>query len=82
MRPPFAVAGRVRIAWLVGVLMMHAMHSDPVDRAALQSHSATDRHDILKPFRCGESAMSELAMIADGNAPVLAKDPHHEKYED
>ena len=34
--PPFAVAGRVRIARLVGVLVMHAMHSDPVDRAALQ----------------------------------------------
>ena len=49
MRPPLAVARRVRIASLVGVLVMHAMYSDPVDRAALQCHGAKDRHDILKP---------------------------------
>ena len=82
MRPPFAVAGRVRIAWFVGVLVMHAMHSNPVDRAALQRRGATDRHRVLEPFRGGEATMSELAMIADGNAHVLAEEPHHKKHED
>ena len=82
MRPPFAVPRRVRITRLVSVLVMQAMHSDPVGRASLKRHRATDCHGILQPLRRGETPMRELTMVADGNAYVLAEEPHHEKHDD
>src|ERR1700744_5203336 len=82
MGPPLTIARRMRIARLVSVLMVHAMHGDPVSWTALQRHGPTDCHGILQPFRRGETAMRELTMIADRNPHVLTEQPHHEKYGD
>src|ERR1700722_20476323 len=82
MGPPLTIAGRMRIARLVSVLMVHAMHGDPVGWTTLQRHGPTDRHGILQPFRRGETAMRELAVIADCNPHVLTEQPHPEEYGD
>ena len=82
VRPPFAIARRVRVAGLVRVLMVHAMHGHPVDGTALKRHRAANRHGVLQPLGRGKTSMGELAMITDGNAHVLAEEPHHGKHDD
>lgn len=79
MRPPLAVAWGVRIARPVGVLVVHAMHGDPVGGASMQCHGATERHGVLQPLRRSETAMRELAVIADGDADVLAHKPERKE---
>src|SRR5260370_28476940 len=82
VRPPFTIARRVRIARLVRVLMVHAMHSHPVDGTALEGHRAADCHGIVQPLGRSKTSMGELAMITDGNADILAEEPHPEKHGD
>src|SRR5258708_10352171 len=80
VRPPSAIAWRVRVARLIRVLMVHSMHGHPVDRTALERHRATDRHGILKPLGRGKTSVGKLAVITDSNAHVLPEDPHHSKH--
>src|SRR4030095_12817679 len=42
VRPPGAFARRVRVAFLVGLLMMDAMRRDPEDRTALERQRSAE----------------------------------------
>ena len=50
VRPPGALARRVRIAFPVGLLMMDAMGRDPEDRPALERQRAAEGQEILDPL--------------------------------
>lgn len=65
MGPPLAIARRVRIAFLVGELMMLTMDGHPQERAAFQSRDAANREEVLKPFGCRVRAMGEQSVITN-----------------
>src|SRR5690349_6133669 len=69
MSPPPAVAGRMRIAVLVGILMMDAMGCDPKERAALQCERGTDCQGVFQPLGCHISAMGKQAVVSHADAP-------------
>jgi hypothetical protein len=81
VRPPFAVERGMRIAFLVGELMMNAVRGDPEDRAAFQSESGADREHIFEPFGSLIAAMSEQAVITDADTET-AGDPEKENREE
>src|ERR1700674_1292439 len=64
MRPPLAIARRVRITFLVRELVMFTMRGHPQERATFQGRGAANREKVLKPLRCGEGAMGEEPVIA------------------
>src|SRR5580658_1945203 len=59
MRPPLAIARRVRITFLVRELVMLTMDGYPEKRATFHGRHAANRKKVLKPLRCGEGAMGE-----------------------
>src|SRR5271154_3157360 len=59
MRPPLAIARRVRITVLVRELVMLTMRAHPQERAAFQSRDAANSKKVLKPLGRGEGAMGE-----------------------
>src|SRR5271165_934876 len=62
--PPGTVARRMRIAILVGELMMDAMRGHPEDGTAFQSHSPADGQEVFDPLGYFIRSMSEQAMVA------------------
>ena len=50
VRPEAADPRRVRIAGLVGVLVVHAMGRDPENRSALERQRAADGEEVLEQF--------------------------------
>src|SRR5271167_1011202 len=62
MRPPLAIARRVRITVLVRELVMLTMRAHPQERAAFQSRDAANCKKVLKPLGCDEGAMGEQAV--------------------
>lgn len=75
MSPEAAVVGRVRVAFLVGVLMMLTVGGDPEDRSAFESECAADGEEILEPARCFVAAMREEAVVAHANAEAAGDPP-------
>ena len=67
MRPPFALAGRVRVALRVGELMMHPMGSHPEKRAAFHGGDRANRKNVFEPLGSLKTAVSEQAMISQAN---------------
>jgi hypothetical protein len=59
LRPPSALAGRMRVALLVAQLMMDAMGGHPEDRPSFQSQRGADGHPILQPFGDFVAAMGK-----------------------
>ncbi len=82
VRPPGAVARGVRVAGLVGVLVVHAVDGDPVERPALQRHGAAAGHEVLQPLGGRVAAMGELPVVAHADADILADQPYGEKDHD
>ena len=68
VRPPLAVARRVRIAIVIGKLMMLAMVGDPLQRAAFHRGHSANGEQIFHPLWRGERAVREQAMEADAEA--------------
>ena len=68
MRPPFAVAGRVRIAFFVGELVMDAVCGHPGDGTAFESQRAANGEEILDALGDFVAAMRQQAMIAHADA--------------
>ena len=68
MRPPLAIARRVRIAFLVRELVMLAMRGYPQQRPAFQSRHAADRQKVLKPLGSREGAMGEQPVKTDAES--------------
>src|ERR1700683_3303821 len=74
MSPPLAVTRRVRITFLVRVLMMLAMDGHPQQRASFQSRRAANGKKVLKPLGCCVGAMSEQPVITHAESQA-ACDP-------
>jgi hypothetical protein len=58
----------MRIAILVGILMMNAMRRHPENRSALQRQRGTDRQKIFDPLRSLIPTMREQAVIRHADA--------------
>ena len=57
MGPPLAIDRRVRIAFLVGELVMNAMRRHPEDWATFESQGGADRQKVFDPLRSFIGAM-------------------------
>ena len=70
MGPPGAVARGVRIARLIGFLVMDPVGGHPEDRAALQGQGSTDREKVLQQERhlVGPVRMQAMLSQADSHA--------------
>ena len=74
--PEGSVDRGVRVAFLVGVLMVDAVGGDPEDRSALERHGAAGGDEVLDPLGGAEAAMREQAMIGDADADVDREEIH------
>ena len=75
MGPPSAFVRGVRVAFMVGELVMDAMGGNPEDRTAFEREGAADGEDVLQPFGDAIAAMGEQAMVAHADADVGGEDP-------
>ena len=73
--PETAFVGRVRVALLVGVLMMLAVDGDPEDGAAFQGERGAEGEEILHPLGGLVAAMREEAMVAHAYAEASGDPP-------
>src|SRR5689334_4330442 len=64
MRPPHAVAWRMRIAVVIGLLMVDAMRSDPGDGSTFEREATANRQKVFEETRCFVGPVSVQAMIA------------------
>ena len=67
-----AFARRVRIAFLIGLLMMDAMRGHPEDRAALERQRAAEREEVLDPL---VASCSRGASAGGGSAMPMPSMP-------
>ncbi len=72
MRPEAAIARGVRIARLVGDLVMDAMRGHPENRAAFKRQRGTNGQEVFDPLRVLEAAMRQQPVIAHANAQAAA----------
>jgi hypothetical protein len=70
------------IAFLVRILVMHAMGGDPENRSAFERERAAGRQEILNPFWCFVAAMGQQAMIAHPNAQASRNPPKEYGYQE
>jgi hypothetical protein len=63
MRPPLAIARRVRITFPVRELVMLTMRGHPEERAPFHGRHAANRKKVLKPLGCRVGAMGEQPVI-------------------
>ena len=80
VRPEAAVARRVRIAVVVGVLVVDAVRRHPEDRPALERQRAADRQEVLEGLRRLVAAVRVQPVIAQADAepdghPVQRRGP-------
>jgi len=68
VRPPTAIARRMRIAFVIGVRVMYAMRGDPVDRTAFERQRATQREEIFERTRRLEPPVRQQSVIANADA--------------
>ena len=76
--PDAAIVGGMRVAFFVGVLVMHAMSSNPEDGPAFESERAADREEILHPFGSLVAAMGEQAVVAHADAEAAGDPPEQD----
>ncbi len=81
VRPPFAVARRMRIARLVRVSMVEAMNRNPEDGTALERHCAENSEQVFQPLRGLVRSMGQQAVVSHPNAEA-ASDPPQEQRQD
>jgi hypothetical protein len=82
VRPPFAVARRMRIARLVGMAMMDAVRPDPEDRSAFERHRGEDGEQVFHPFRCLVGPMGEQAVVAHPDAEAACDPPQNQRQDE
>src|SRR3569623_2601978 len=68
--PPGAVLRSVRIAVVIGILMMDAVRGDPEDRSTLKGHGAAHGDEVLDPAGSFVAAVREQAVISHADADV------------
>ena len=69
----------MRIAFLVGVLVMHAVRGDPEDRPALERQRAADREEVLERLRGLEAAVRVQPVVAEADAEADRHPVQHER---
>ncbi len=74
VRPPGAVDRRVRIAFLVGMLVVNAVRRYPEYRPAFESKRGTDRQQILDPFGSLVPPVSQQPVVRHAD-PRAARHP-------
>lgn len=77
VRPPGTIVRRVRIAFLVAVLMVNAVRGHPEDRSALKGHGAAGGHEDLKPAGNAIAAVRQQAVIRHADADIDRQEVHH-----
>src|SRR3989338_9328937 len=68
MRPKKSFKRAMRIAFFVGISVMHPVSGDPANRASLTSQTSAKGEKIFQYFRNFKASMGEESMIAKGNA--------------
>ncbi len=68
--PPGAVLRGVRVAFVVGVLVVDAVGGDPEDRSALKRHGAAGGDEVLEPLGGAVAAVGQQAVVAHADADV------------
>ena len=82
VRPPRALARRVRIALVIRVLMVDAMRRHPEDRTALERQRAAPGQDVFDPLARLVAAMGQQAVIRHADAEHAGDDIQDEGRED
>jgi hypothetical protein len=67
VRPEAAVTRRMRVAVLVGVLVVHAVRRHPEDGAPLERERAAHREEVLECFRCLVAAVRMQPVIPEAD---------------
>ena len=68
----------MRIAFFVGVLVMHAVRGDPDDRPAFERERAANGQKIFNPVRSLVSAMRQQPVIAHADAEASGNPIQHD----
>jgi len=68
--PPGTIVRSVRVAFLVGVLMMDAVSGDPEDGTALERETTAHSDEVLDPLGGLVAAMSQQAVIGHADADI------------
>src|SRR5712692_7838888 len=79
--PPFAIEGRMWIAFLIRKLMMNAMRGHPENGSAFEGQCRADRKEVFHPFWRLVSAMSQQPVIAHANAQAPRNPPQEHRKE-
>ena len=74
--------GRVRVAFLVRVLVMHAVDGDPEDGAAFEGQRAAHGEQILHPLRRFVAAVGQQAVVSHADADASGDPPQHHRDEE
>ena len=74
--PPCAVVRGVRIAFVIGVLMVNAVGGDPEDRSAFKREAATGGDEVLDPLGGFVTAMGQKAVVGHADADVDGEEVH------
>src|SRR5579864_4749067 len=75
VRPQPAIAGRMRIAFHVSILVMDAMRCYPEKRAAFQGQRGAEGNEIFEPLIGLESAVREQPVISNANPKAPGNPP-------
>jgi hypothetical protein len=79
MCPQPAVPRRVRITFLVRVLMMDSMCCYPGDRPTFERQRTAQSKEVLQPFRCLIAAMREQSVIAHADPQTTGNPPQRNR---
>jgi hypothetical protein len=66
---------RVRIAFFVGVLVMHTVYGYPKNRATFQSQCAANRQNVLHPLGRFVASMGKESMVAHPDSDTTGNPP-------
>ena len=77
--PPGAVVRGVRVAFLVGVLMVDAVGGDPEDGSAFKREGAAHGDEVLDPLGGAVAAVRQQAVIGHADADVDGEEVHDDE---
>src|SRR6266446_2204024 len=75
VRPPFAVAGGMRVTVFVRKLVMNAMGRDPENRPTLERQRRAPGEEVFDPFWSLVSPMGQQPVIAHADAKAPGNPP-------
>src|SRR5438105_12736078 len=79
MRPQTAVARRVWVAFLVGVLVMDAMRRNPKYWPAFKSQRSAHCENVFHPLRSLIAAMRKQTVVAHADAEASGDPPENQR---